>query len=117
MPPGRGACAADWPNRWPVRCGVGALDASAMATSLSQRTLVTFVLDVSEPMGTFYGGRTPLDQCAAFTSLRVLEMVGSATYPDDAQTRHHQSMSHCLWFGAYVCWLTQAPTTSYGGMG
>lgn len=46
------------------------------AASLGQRTLVTFVLDVSSAMGEPREGRTRLERCMAFASLRVLEMVG-----------------------------------------
>lgn len=49
---------------------------TTMATSLGQRTLVTFVLDVSAPMGAAEGERSRLERSTAFVSLRVLEMVG-----------------------------------------
>lgn len=49
-----------------------------MAASLGQRTLVTFVLDVSSAMGSTHGERSRLDRSTAFVSLRVLEMVGCA---------------------------------------
>ncbi|KAI3628593.1 YKU80 [Malassezia furfur] len=51
-----------------------------MAASLGQRTLVTFVLDVSSAMGSTHGERSRLDRSTAFVSLRVLEMVSIVTY-------------------------------------
>ncbi|KAI3620422.1 hypothetical protein CBS9595_002389 [Malassezia furfur] len=51
-----------------------------MAASLGQRTLVTFVLDVSSAMGPTHGERSRLDRSTAFVSLRVLEMVSIVTY-------------------------------------
>ncbi|WFD19081.1 ATP-dependent DNA helicase yku80 [Malassezia caprae] len=48
----------------------------ASGASLGQRTLVSFVLDVSQPMGKpVAGGRSALAQCQAFVALRLLEMM------------------------------------------
>lgn len=92
-------------------CDVEKLALDAMASSLGQRTLVTFVLDVSEPMGTSDGGRSRLDRSTAFASLRVLEMVSRPPHADVAWPCDDQSVPHCIWFRTYVAHLTQEPTT------
>lgn len=71
----RGLCE---PPPW-HRC-VGAEGAASQLTQLGQRTLVTFVLDVSAPMGRAVGqdARSRLDETIAFVALRVMDMVRRA---------------------------------------